>query len=535
MYKHRLLCVTMLCILLLIVYSSVLLQPHGSSSDYSTNRRRQNVNSQEGENRTSAGSPFKASNNRDTWESHVKRSNINSYNTPARFSMSTAALQMVKKSLYQLQCNQQYKEDYRAYTDNIDITKLAVPEHPFHSINRTGYVLSLTFREQQTRASENLYTLQCWAKTLRVYVVEPFIQDSHLIVPVGEDMSSRLRFRDIVNVEHWQKFTTGRGLTPLAGWERFLREAPRQLIVVYFKYPKYSYLREKKENKDKITHLAFDDKYTKGCTMTPDLSEKVEYMTTTYHFKVVRKVCINFEHGDELTLFQFNSHVFGGTLIKPREHTVLLEQWRGATGIESGNRVSVYDACWSQDHVDPMTFNWPTQRLICDADKYASKYLKNNQYIALIVRTEKFKIHGVERNERRMSECLNRTLDTWRKLKRKSKLRNTYLSMDVGKYGSYSLTDKNLKEYQTYIHLYENFIREVLGPDSSIEKWEHGFESVASSLDSGYIGSLQKILVAKARCVVFSGGGSFQKHAKFLYDGIHKNKCVKIVQSCSRM
>ena len=443
--------------------------------------------------------------------------------------LNQLALEEVKKStISRLQCNHEYKDYYFAYTNNVDISTLAV-----NSTIRTGYIISLTYREQQTKASGNLFSLQCWAKTLPVYVVEPFVEDSHLIAPVSDDKVNTLRFRDVFDVVIWQRVTSSRRLPPLAGWDKFLQEAPRQMIVVYFKYPKYSSLKERKENGMKRTHLATDDRYTKGCSISADLAGKINYMTENHNFQVVRKACVNFEFGDELTLFQFNSHVYAH--LRPKEHTVMMEQWRGASDISSGNRVTIYDACWMQTPVEPFLFTWPSHRLVCDADRYKEKYLKSDQYIALIVRTEKFKIPGVDTDVSLISNCLNRTLQVWRDLKAKTKLKLTFVSMDVGKYGSYSLTDKKFRqEYKPYLPHFERFFKEIYGPLSSIGEWEDTFEAVASSYDSGYIGSLQKTLVAKARCVVFSGGGSFQTHAKYMYEKIHSKSCVRIVNKCSK-
>lgn len=462
---------------------------------------------------------------------HLTPNNTHKVTSPP---FNQLALQTVRKSIInQLQCSHKYKDYYYAFTDSVDISTLAISPTRHHSSNRTGYIMSLTYREQQTKASENLFSLQCWAKTLRVYVVEPSVEDSHLIAPVNDDRVSKLRFRDVFDVVIWQRVTSTKGLPPLAGWDKFLQDAPRQMIVVYFKYPKYSSLKEHKESGKKMTHLATDDRYTKGCTISADLAGKINYMTTSHNFQVVRNVCVNFEFGDELTLFQFNTHVYAG--LRPKEHTVVMEQWRGASDISSGNRVTIYDACWMPSQTQPFLFTWPSHRLVCDADKYKEKYLKSDQYIALMVRTEKFKIPGVDTNVSLISNCLNKTLQVWKDLKAKTKLKLTFVSMDVGKYGSYTLTDKKfLQEYQPYLPHFETFFKEIYGPLSSIGEWEDRFEAVASSYDSGYIGSLQKTLVAKARCVIFSGGGSFQKNAKYMYEKIHNKKCIRIVNKCTR-
>lgn len=441
-------------------------------------------------------------------------------------------------TLFHLQCNYAYKGVYQTFIDRVDILTLtSILPRQFQVVqNRTGYVLSLGYREQQTKASVNLFSLQCLAKALPVYVVEPFVQNSNLVIPleVNNSNANMLRFRDVFDIVTWQSMASIKGLAPLAGWDRFLSEAPRPTIVVYFKYPKYESLMKQKDSGEKRTQLATDDRYTKGCSMSHELMQKIKFLSDTYSFQVVRKVCFNFEFGDALSLSQFNSHVYAR--LQPGEHTVVMEQWRGAYNIESGNRVTIQDACLIKTTVDPTLFTWPSYRLLCDADSYKQKYLKSDDYIALMVRTEKFKTKSVGTNISLIEKCLNKTLQVWWDLQASQNLTTTFVAMDVGTYGSRTLTSdrKYRHEYKPHLPLFERFFKEVYGPQFSIRKWESRFESVAHSHDSGYIGSLQRTLVSKASCVVFTGGGSFQKNAKYMYEKIHKkNQCVRIVNQCT--
>ena len=43
------------------------------------------------------------------------------------------------------------------------------------------------------------------------------------------------------------------------------------------------------------------------------------------------------------------------------------------------------------------------------------------------------------------------------------------------------------------------------------------------------------VLSVHAKCIIFVGGGTFQRHAKFLYEKLHpKEKCVYILKECSK-
>lgn len=82
------------------------------------------------------------------------------------------------------------------------------------------------------------------------------------------------------------------------------------------------------------------------------------------------------------------------------------------------------------------------------------------------------------------------------------------------------------------------FIRALFGPLASLQSWELGFEATAQKRDLGYIGSLQKTLSAQSRCIVFAGGGTFQRHAQHIYGRINHDKrkleCLKILHKCSK-
>ena len=391
--------------------------------------------------------------------------------------------------------------------------------------HRTGYVLALTFREQQTRAADNLFSLQCWAKTLSVHIVEPFMQDSGLLIPMNDYQQKMIRFSDTFDLNAWQGATFKQGFAPIASWEKFLAEAPRELIVVHFRYVHQATRKLRKEQGNRATHLAVDDTYKSGCIPDETSISKIQYLTSKHNFSVVREVCFNFNNGDELTLYQFNTHLFGE--FSPKHVTVLMEEWRGLPHEVNGKRVVVYDACWTEIPILSLQYSRPSQKLMCDASIYRHKYLRSD-YIAVIVRTEKIPLLT---DENSVTQCLNKTLDVWRQVKHTSGIYLTFVSMDVGKYGSkgMKLSDEN--------NTHEAFFKQIYGPHASIKKWEHTFESVTDVRDSGYIASLQKTLVMQARCIVFVGGGSFQRHTKYLYERLHpdrKKQCIQVVRGCTR-
>ena len=71
-------------------------------------------------------------------------------------------------------------------------------------------------------------------------VVEPFMKDSLLQIPItlkNFDARQFLRFQDIFNIEHWHKtFVLPAAFSPLVSWEKFLLNAPREVILVAFSF-----------------------------------------------------------------------------------------------------------------------------------------------------------------------------------------------------------------------------------------------------------------------------------------------------------
>lgn len=397
----------------------------------------------------------------------------------------------------------------------------------------SGYIAVVSFHEQQTKASENLFALQCWARALRgVNIVEPFIDKSHLIVPLNSSQRTLLRYRDIFDLGIWQLLSVRHKFPPLTSWETFLARAPRQLVVVRFRY--LTVVRSKKfmYRNESVVHLAVDNTFKEGCRPTaPALATKIEFLTRLHNFTVIRDVCVNFANGDQLTLHQFKRHLYGG--VDPGKVTVLMEEWRGFSYVNNGKRVSLSNAC-PLSSILPLSYTWPSRQLICDARKYRHKHLGTSNYMTLMVRTEK--MLTLNSSKEYMAHCLRETLRQWQLLKAAHEIDATFLSMDIGTHGSFSLMEKDRSRYSPFVELYEGFIRTVLGPQATLRTWEMGFEEVSSHRDSGYIGSLQKTLAAQSRCIVFTGGGSFQKHAKYMYERVvpKRKQCVSVISECSR-
>lgn len=416
---------------------------------------------------------------------------------------------------------------------------------PVHTTGTTGFVVALKIYEQQTMASGNLMQLQCWAKYLNLAVVKPFMKDSFLSTPMDDTKHyTMLTLDDTFDMDDWSQHTAKLGYAPLVNWHHFVQNAPRDVIVVQIKYPTLTHVKAVRSQGLPFPHPPTGEEYKEGCRFKLlSSSGKLGTALRDKSFRVVRKVCFNFLTGDNLSLKQFHSDILGE--YHPGNVTIIFDEWRG---IKENQRILLQDDLCQEEH-PYREFLKPSQRLLRDAEAYAKRFLtqdstmavSNNgsspEYLAIIARYE---MTGLTRSIKRGNDshaiipyCLQLTLQTVEWMQWKSGLRNNFLSIDIGKYGSHSFV---LKNYFNHLADMESFVRQVYRGKLDIHEWERTFEAVAHTTDSGYIAMLQEVLVARAKCIIFVGGGSFQRHAFNLYTELHPDKderCYRVIEKCT--
>ena len=394
---------------------------------------------------------------------------------------------------------------------------------PVQSSTARGYVLAGDFWEQQTSGSRNLQNLQCWAGKLGISVVEPFMHNSVLKTSIHSQ--NGMRFGDLFSLESWNRYSMKQQHAILVPWEDFLQGAPKNVIVANLKY---EYLPAVKKNRqlvkqDPSKFPPLSEMYKTGCSKGwPDT--RMYKQLKMAKFKVVRNVCFNFEYGNKLTTDEFNHDLYGS--YSPNDVIVIFRQWRG-TGPPA--RVLVTDSgchnTFIQEHVGP------SPRLVRVAEIYTQKYLKGGKYIAIMARLEKTKIAIPRKGI--IPFCFQQIIKYWNETKIETGIETTFLSIDIGKYGSNSF--RNTGDETNLLEEFKKFTRQLYGESFSIPNWENSFEDVSHMTDAGYIALLQKVLVTGASCVIFVGGGTFQRHALRLYQMLHANEepCIKIITECT--
>lgn len=416
-----------------------------------------------------------------------------------------------------------------------------------------GFVVALKIYEQQTMASGNLMQLQCWAKLLNLAVVKPFMKDSFLSTPMDDTKHyTMLTLDDTFDMDDWSQHTAKLGYAPLVDWYHFVKNAPRDVIVVQIKYPTLTHVKAIRSQGLPFPHPPRGDEYKEGCRFKMlSSSGKLGTALRAKSFRVVRKVCFNFLTGDELSLEQFHSDILGE--YQPGNVTIIFDEWRG---IKENQRILLQGDFCREEH-PYREYLKPSHRLLKDAEAYAKRFLiqdsttaasnnslannssssSSSDYLAIIARYE---MTGLTRSLKQGNDshaiipyCLQLTMETMEWMQWKSGLRSTFLSIDIGKYGSHSFGQKN---YFNHLADMESFVRQVYRGKMDIREWERTFEAVAHTTDGGYIAMLQEVLVVRAKCIIFVGGGSFQRHAFNLYTELHPDedeRCYRVIEKCT--
>ena len=394
-----------------------------------------------------------------------------------------------------------------------------------------GYVVALRVYEQQTMASGNLLQLQCWASVMNMSLVTPFMKLSFILTPLDEARQrAHLSLWDTFSKTHWEAHTQAHGYLPLVEWREWVQRAPRKLIIVQFKYPLLSRVKEKHQRGVQFPHPHTGDAYSRGCEFR-FVSGKALSFFKDKGFVIVRRACFNFQNGDGFTMAEFQEHLFGP--YQTSQVTVLFDMWRG---LHEPQRVLITDKICREKHPFREQVQ-PSPRLVRDAQTYRDKYLGPEDYIAVITR---FEMTGLSRQHEQLNDthaeiprCIAKTLFQLNQLRADTGIDNTFISIDIGKYGSSSFAKKRY-----YHHLPEmmEFVKRVNGGRMALADIERTLESVSRTTDSGYIASLQQLIVTRARCILFLGGGSFQRHALHMYQELHpriEDQCIYVVQSCT--
>lgn len=403
-----------------------------------------------------------------------------------------------------------------------------------HKRQFSGYFLTLRVYEQQTMATGNLMQMQCFVNKLNLAVVQPFMKDSALSTPLDQSQHKHmLQLEDVYHMDEWNEYAEREGYAPLVKWEEFMKYAPREVVLVQMKYPLLSQVKKMKQSGIQFPHpISESMAYKEGCHHKQ--GEKAMKALNKRNFRVVRRVCFNFLSGDDIPLEVYRNELLGGSSLK--NVTVIVNEWRG---LGEHQRVLV------EENICPGSARYrdiahSSAKVTRDARLYANKFLHQNggsNYLAVIARYEMTAItRGIKDKEDSNAVipiCIEETLKEISRIKNKHKLAEVFLSVDIGKYGSNSFRSHRYYDHEQDL---KSFVTRAYDNRMNFTDWERSFETVVEKMDGGYIAKVQQATVARAKCVLFVGGGSFQQHAMHLYKDLHpsaEERCIEVQQRCT--
>ena len=378
-------------------------------------------------------------------------------------------------------------------------------------IRYTGYALGWHYYEGQTCAARNLVGLQRWATSLNFGVVEPFVQDSHFTASIFSSRKS-LRLRDYFDINVWNHkvVTTITNGTPLVSWEHFIKNAARQVIIVYVKMKSKT-----------STTVYVDDEIQQGTCFSRNNFNNAHL--DKLGFKVIRQVCFNFKRKSPLPIAKFNKYLLGPC--NPGNVSIIFSNFPGVLQ----QRMNILETKYHQLFVDWLK---PSKRVINDAKKYVDMFL-GQHYVAVSLRAVKLALSVKHKHPKDHGKTivivLNKCVDEFTQV-----LSNVsgqhFMTIDLGTFGDpYAqllLTKTTTKE------IIDKMIKITYNNSWSQKEWENTFTKATNGIsDNGYIASLQKEIVSHASSLVLAGGGSFQNSMIQLFKSQSAQK-DNVIQAC---
>ena len=375
--------------------------------------------------------------------------------------------------------------------------------------NAHGYILPFTIFEEQTNGAKNLWQLQILANKLGMKIVEPFVVDSiYFMDRIAPNFNQHLRFGDYFDREIWNEMVIQNGGNPLVEWEEFISNAPRNVILLYFRRIKGS---------DSL----IIDEHTELCGQQYK-PEDMKWLEE--NFNIVKRLCYRFPIGKKhfLTVPEFISRIFGD--INPNEVTLILRSWLGIRPSRIDLRpITPYLSAFNPNLLLP-----PSKRVMKAFEAYKSQNIGNKKYVGILFRTHHVLYYNkYAGNFTGMSQVL---LQCSRQLKEElDTVRDSYeifMACDLGSFGS--------KKHSTYhvgrlLPLRDQIYLDVFNGSVTVEERDEKLKQAAGGLtDRGFIAELERVIATYADCIILLGARSgFVNAAARSYISLHPGeKCI---------
>jgi len=390
-----------------------------------------------------------------------------------------------------------------------------------------GYVLPYQIFEQQTAAAQNLWSLQYWANTVNMKVVEPFISSNTMnFIPVVMGTENPMRFSDLYDKQFWNKQSTLRNCSELVEWEKFLRNAPKQVILA-FVYNNRSPTslngldNQTVSNPDGIT----GQQTCKNAHMTfPEVA--LDYFRKL-GFSFVRKVCINVHN--PMRINELSQYILSP--YDSNDVTVIFPGWSGIRH----NKLNIQGLSFNSDNTINIGL-LPSEKIVQDSGKYLKKLIPDGRkYFGTMVRTENVYSHFVNSKKFDSNVFFDYMLECAANLSNSVFAQHSNwgrtLAIDLGRLGSIKfLKNKFMGSHKNQEKLYNGFFDAIFSKNWTINEYEGSFKQYLGIDDPAYVAQIQRTIAARSNCLVMVGGESlFQESAITFHKNFHPNvseRCI---------
>ena len=393
---------------------------------------------------------------------------------------------------------------------NDQVVDVQPPRHDQH-----GYMLSLAFRDQGTGSFVNLMCLRCFASAIGgVHVVEPFVFGSRIGLNLSvSNWTKELRFSDLFDSRATESFAMKKKYSDMVPFEKFLNNAPRKLLVVQ--------------------HKCFPCSITCGHEKALKMGEK---FARIYEFQVVDHICLEYAKSGKTTIRDIEKQMYKE--YNKSEVTVMFTYYggiqRGSYNPKSVFRmyISLPSACY-RDYKMMYPAIRPSYSVRKSADYYVERYLHNKKYISVMIRIERvIKPNAKKNSKKQVKTCLDYLLQHLKHIKSETGIKDVFMCVDVGKYGSDTNSKSTMNATST---VYDSFLSQAVSDGMTLAELDSRFTNTTLIDKPGFVAMMQKTIAARGDVLVLLGGHSsnFQKSALEYYNSMHKKpKVYKLGESC---
>ena len=229
-----------------------------------------------------------------------------------------------------------------------------------------------------------------------------------------------------------------------------------------------------------------------------------------------------------MTMKELQGELYAGH--KLSKVTLLINFWRSFDFMSS--LFELPEVCRKSEGPSVSTRLRPSTMVANHAQYYKENILKSQHITAVMVRIERFleqQVTGITHES--LTSCINTTLDIHDKIKTGRKDVGTFLTLDIGRFGSHVMQRSNAvtklaahgeDSVESIASLVESTILYLYNNRFTLKTWEDTFIEASDGItEMGYIAMLQRSIASAADCIILMGGGSFQQVAAYQYIKSH--------------